>query len=68
MQKPIWKSFSDGFCSRFVYPIQMTTYETMDFFVYRSRLDFSSPFDINANETGTGLKLNIDEEDNSLDT
>mgnify|MGYP003589523830 CR=1 FL=1 len=25
-------------------------------------------FDINANETGTGLKLNIDEEDNSLDT
>jgi serine/threonine-protein kinase HipA len=24
-------------------------------------------FDINANETGTGLKLNIDEEDNSLD-
>lgn len=28
----------------------------------------SPAFDINANETGTGLKLNIDEEDNSLDT
>ena len=27
----------------------------------------SPAFDINANETGTGLKLNIDEEDNSLD-
>jgi serine/threonine-protein kinase HipA len=27
----------------------------------------SLTFDINANETGTGLKLNIDEEDNSLD-
>jgi serine/threonine-protein kinase HipA len=28
----------------------------------------SPAFDINANETGTGLKLNIDEVDNSLDT
>src|SRR5660398_44617 len=27
----------------------------------------SPAFDINANDTGTGLKLNIDEEDNSLD-
>jgi serine/threonine-protein kinase HipA len=27
----------------------------------------SPAFDINANETGTGLKLNIDEQDNSLD-
>lgn len=27
----------------------------------------SPAFDINANETGTGLKLNIDDEDNSLD-
>ena len=27
----------------------------------------SPAYDINANETGTGLKLNIDEEDNSLD-
>ena len=27
----------------------------------------SPAFDINANESGTGLKLNIDEEDNSLD-
>ncbi|MDD2284197.1 MAG: type II toxin-antitoxin system HipA family toxin [Paludibacter sp.] len=27
----------------------------------------SPAFDINANETGTGLKLNIDEEDNALD-
>ena len=27
----------------------------------------SPAFDINANETGTGLKLNIDEEDNSLE-
>ena len=27
----------------------------------------SPAFDINSNETGTGLKLNIDEEDNSLD-
>ena len=27
----------------------------------------SPAFDLNANETGTGLKLNIDEEDNSLD-
>lgn len=27
----------------------------------------SPAFDINTNETGTGLKLNIDEEDNSLD-
>lgn len=27
----------------------------------------SPAFDMNANETGTGLKLNIDEEDNSLD-
>lgn len=27
----------------------------------------SPAFDINANETGTGLKLNIDEKDNSLD-
>lgn len=26
----------------------------------------SPAFDINANETGTGLELNIDEEDNSL--
>jgi len=29
--------------------------------------NLSPAFDINANETGTGLKLNIDEEDNSLD-
>ena len=27
----------------------------------------SPAFDINANETGSGLKLNIDEEDNSLE-
>lgn len=27
----------------------------------------SPAFNLNANETGTGLKLNIDEEDNSLD-
>jgi len=29
--------------------------------------NLSPAFDINANETGTGLKLNIDEDDNSLD-
>ncbi len=37
-------------------------------FIYtESGWTLSPAFDINANETGTGLKLNIDEEDNSLD-
>ena len=37
-------------------------------FIYTTTGWILSPaFDINANETGTGLKLNIDEEDNSLD-
>lgn len=37
-------------------------------FIYTKNGWMLSPaFDINANETGTGLKLNIDEEDNSLD-
>jgi len=37
-------------------------------FIYtESGWSLSPAFDINANETGTGLKLNINEEDNSLD-
>ena len=37
-------------------------------FIYtKTGWTLSPAFDINANETGTGLKLNIDEEDNSLD-
>ena len=37
-------------------------------FIYMESGWILSPaFDINANETGTGLKLNIDEEDNSLE-
>ena len=37
-------------------------------FLYtKSGWTLSPAFDLNANETGTGLKLNIDEEDNSLD-
>ena len=37
-------------------------------FIYMESGWILSPaFDINANETGTGLKLNIDEDDNSLD-
>jgi len=37
-------------------------------FIYtESGWTLSPAFDINANETGTGLKLNIDEEDNSLE-
>ena len=39
----------------------------MDFFTQKAGWTLSPAFDINANETGTGLKLNIDEEDNSLD-
>ncbi|MDD3078097.1 MAG: type II toxin-antitoxin system HipA family toxin [Paludibacter sp.] len=37
------------------------------FLYIESGWTLSPAFDINANETGTGLKLNIDEEDNSLD-
>jgi serine/threonine-protein kinase HipA len=37
-------------------------------FIYmESGWTLSPAFDLNANETGTGLKLNIDEEDNSLE-